>query len=139
TFSAASAAAALGPALLPFLAALVCAAIVVLPARWLAFRLGAVAEPGARRIHREPTARLGGLAMYLGFGLSAALFSTNPSTLGLLLSAAVITTLMVFDDLRGVRPLLKLLFQIGASLVAIVGFGISIQYIGLPGGSPVRL
>jgi len=128
-----------GPALVPFLAALVCTAIVVLPARWLAFRLGAVAEPGDRRIHREPTARLGGLAMYLGFGLSAALFSTNPSTLGLLLSAAVITTLMVFDDLRGVRPLLKLLFQIGASLVAIVGFGISIQYIGLPGGHPVSL
>src|SRR5439155_23377491 len=109
-----------GPALVPFLAALVCTAIVVLPARWLAFRLGAVAEPGDRRIHREPTALLGGLAMSLGFGLSAALFSTNPSPLGLLLSAAVITTLMVFDDLRGVRPLLKLLFQIGASLRAIV-------------------
>src|SRR5207237_1576589 len=136
TFSAASAAAALGPALLPFLAALVCTAIVVLPARWLAFRLGAVAEPGDRRIHREPTARLGGLAMYLGFGLSAALFSTNPATLGLLLSAAVITTLMVFDDLRGLRPILKLAFQVAASLLAIVVFGITIHFIGLPCGQP---
>jgi UDP-GlcNAc:undecaprenyl-phosphate/decaprenyl-phosphate GlcNAc-1-phosphate transferase len=128
-----------GPAVVPFLAALVCTAIVVLPARWLAFRLGAVAEPGERRIHREPTARLGGLAMYLGFGLSAALFSTNPSTLGLLLSAAVITTLMVFDDLRGVRPLLKLLFQIGASLLAIVVFGIAIHFVALPGRQPLNL
>ena len=122
-----------GPAILPFLVALVCTTIVVLPARWLAFRLGAVAEPGERRIHREPTARLGGLAMYLGFGLSAALFSTNPATLGLLLSAAVITTLMVFDDLRGVRPVFKLVFQVAASLLAIVGFGISIKFVGLPG------
>jgi UDP-GlcNAc:undecaprenyl-phosphate/decaprenyl-phosphate GlcNAc-1-phosphate transferase len=122
-----------GPAVVPFLAALVGTTIAVLPARWLAFRLGAVAEPGERRIHREPTARLGGLAMYLGFGLSAALFSTNPSTLGLLLSAAVITTLMVFDDMRGVTPLLKLLFQVAASLLAIVVFGISIHFIGLPG------
>jgi UDP-GlcNAc:undecaprenyl-phosphate GlcNAc-1-phosphate transferase len=119
-----------GPAVWPFFVALVCTAIVVLPARWLAFRLGAVAKPGERRIHRQPTARLGGLAMYFGFGLSAALFSTNRATLGLLLSAAVITTLMVFDDLNGVRPLVKLVFQIAASLLAIVVFGISIKSIG---------
>jgi len=128
-----------GPAVVPFLVAVVCTSIAVLPARWLAFQLGAVAEPGERRIHREPTARLEGLAMYLGFGLSAALFSTNPATLGLLLSAAVITTLMVFDDLGGVRPVFKLLFQVVASLLAIVLFGISIHFIGLPGRPPVIL
>jgi UDP-GlcNAc:undecaprenyl-phosphate GlcNAc-1-phosphate transferase len=121
-----------GPAVVPFLAAFVCTTIAVLPARWLAFRLGAIAKPGDRFIHREPTARLGGLAMYLGFGLSAALFSTNPGTLGLLLSAGVITTLMVFDDMRGVRPIFKLVFQIAASLLAILVFGISIHYIGIP-------
>jgi UDP-GlcNAc:undecaprenyl-phosphate/decaprenyl-phosphate GlcNAc-1-phosphate transferase len=121
------------PAVLPFVVALVCTSIVVLPARWLAFRMGAVAEPGERRIHSRPTARLGGLALYLGFGLAAALFSTNPKTLGLLLAAAMITTLMVFDDLGGVRPVLKLAFQIVASLLAIVVFQISINYIGLPG------
>jgi UDP-GlcNAc:undecaprenyl-phosphate GlcNAc-1-phosphate transferase len=122
-----------GPAVVPFLVALVCTAIVVLPVRWLAFRLGAVANPGDRFIHRQPTARLGGLAMYLGFGLSAALFFTNPATLGLLLSAAIITTLMVFDDIGGVRPLFKLGFQVAASLLAIVGFDIAIHFIGLPG------
>ena len=123
-----------GPALVPFLLALVCTAVVVLPVRWLAFRLGAVAEPGDRFIHQQPTARLGGLAIYLGFGLSAALFSTSSKTLGLLLSAAVITTLMVFDDINGVRPIVKLLFQIGASVLAIVVFDISIQFVNLPGG-----
>jgi UDP-GlcNAc:undecaprenyl-phosphate GlcNAc-1-phosphate transferase len=122
------------PAAVPLLAALVCTAIAVLPVRWLAFRLGAVAKPGDRFIHQQPTARLGGLAMYLGFGLAAALFSTEPSTLGLLLSAAVITTLMVFDDLGGVRPLFKLAFQVAASLIAIVVFDISIRFIGLPSG-----
>lgn len=120
--------------MLPFAVALVWTTIAVWPARWLAFRLGAVAEPGDRRIHSRPTARLGGLAMYLGFGLSAALFSTNGATLGLLLSAAVITTLMVFDDLRGVRPLYKLAFQTVASLLAIVVFDIVIQFVNLPGG-----
>ncbi|HEX9096565.1 MAG TPA: MraY family glycosyltransferase [Candidatus Dormibacteraeota bacterium] len=124
-----------GPAVVPFLAALVCTAIVILPVRWLAFRLGAVAKPGDRFIHQHPTARLGGLAMYLGFGLAAALFSTEPTTLGLLLSAGIITTLMVFDDIGGVRPLYKLGFQVAASLIAIVGFGIAIRFIGLPGGA----
>jgi UDP-GlcNAc:undecaprenyl-phosphate/decaprenyl-phosphate GlcNAc-1-phosphate transferase len=128
-----------GPAVVPFLAALVGTTIAVLPARWLGFRLGAVAEPGERRIHSQPTARLGGLAMYLGFGLSAALFSTNPSTLGLLLSAAVVTTLMVLDDVRGVTPLIKLVFQVAASLLAIVGFGMVIRYVGLPGGHVINL
>jgi len=120
-----------GPAVLPFAVALVCTSIVVLPARWLAFRLGAVAEPGERRIHSQPTARLGGLAMYLGFGLSAALFSTNAKTLGLLLSAAMITTLMVFDDVHGVRALYKLVFQSAASLLAIVAFAIHIDSVAL--------
>jgi UDP-GlcNAc:undecaprenyl-phosphate/decaprenyl-phosphate GlcNAc-1-phosphate transferase len=128
-----------GPAVWPFFVALVFTAIAVLPARWLAFRLGAVAAPGERRIHSRPTARLGGLAMYLGFGLAAALFSTNPSTLGLLLSAAVITTLMVFDDLNGVRALAKLVFQIATSLLAIVVFGIYIHSVNLPGGHVVNL
>lgn len=127
------------PALLPFAVALVATAVVVLPARWLAFRLGAVAEPGERRIHLEPTARLGGLALYLGFGLSAALFSTNAKTLGLLLSAAAITTLMVFDDLHGVRPLIKLAFQILASLLAIAVFSIYIESVNLPGDHLVNL
>ena len=120
--------------MVPFLAALVCTVIAVLPARWLAFRVGAVAAPGDRFIHQQPTARLGGLAMYLGFGLSAAIFSTSPATLGLLLSAAVITTLMVFDDIDGVRPIFKLLFQVGASLLAIVVFDITIHFVNLPVG-----
>jgi UDP-GlcNAc:undecaprenyl-phosphate GlcNAc-1-phosphate transferase len=123
-----------GPAVVPFLAALVCTVIAVFPARWLSFRLGAVAEPGDRFIHERPTARLGGLAIYLGFGLSAALFSTSPATLGLLLSAAVITTLMVFDDIHGARPIVKLLFQVGASLLAILVFDITIHFVNLPVG-----
>jgi UDP-GlcNAc:undecaprenyl-phosphate GlcNAc-1-phosphate transferase len=123
-----------GPAVVPFLAALVCTVIAVFPARWLSFRLGAVAEPGDRFIHERPTARLGGLAIYLGFGLSAALFSTSPATLGLLLSAAVITTLMVFDDIHGARPIVKLLFQVGASLLAILVLDITIHFVNLPVG-----
>jgi MFS family permease len=43
-------------------------ALVFTPAaRWLAFRLGAVDEPGGRRLHRGRVPRLGGLAVLLAF------------------------------------------------------------------------
>lgn len=124
-----------GPAVLPFLAAFVATSIAVFPARWLAFRLGAIAYPSDRDIHSEPTARLGGLAMYVGFGFAAALFSTQPQTLGLLLGAAAITTVMIVDDLRGLQPLAKLGLQAGVSLVFILAFNpvFTIGFIALPG------
>ncbi|GAC1478582.1 MAG: MraY family glycosyltransferase [Candidatus Dormibacteria bacterium] len=122
-----------GPAVRPFLAALAITVVAVIPVRWLAFRLRAVAEPGGRRIHQRATPLLGGLAMYIGFGLSAALFSTNRQTEGLLLSAAVITTLMLLDDRRGIPPMLKLGFQLVASVLAVVVFGIEIKFVSLPG------
>ena len=121
-----------GPAVVPFLAALAATAIAVLPVRWLSFKLGAVAAPGGRHIHDRPVARLGGLAIYLGFGLSAAIYSTNRFTLGVLLSAAVITTLMVFDDVYGMPPPLKLVAQVAAALLAILVFDIQITFVSLP-------
>lgn len=122
-----------GPAVRPFLLALAITVAVVIPVRWLAFRLGAVAEPGGRRIHRQATPLLGGLAMYIGFGLAAAIYSTNGQTEGLLLSAAVITALMVLDDRGGIAPSIKLGFQLLASLLAVVVFGIQIKYVSIPG------
>jgi UDP-GlcNAc:undecaprenyl-phosphate GlcNAc-1-phosphate transferase len=129
TFSAAR----FGPAVPPFLVALAITVVVIFPVRWLAFRLGAVAEPGGRRIHQRATPLLGGLAMYIGFGLSAAFFSTNRQTEGLLLSAAVITSLMVLDDRKGLPPSLKLAFQLLASLLAVILFGIDIKLVSVPG------
>jgi len=116
----------------PFLVALAITVVVIFPVRWLAFRLGAVAEPGGRRIHQRATPLLGGLAMYIGFGLSAALFSTNRQTEGLLLSAAMITSLMVLDDRKGLPPSLKLAFQLLASMLAVIIFGIEIKLISFP-------
>jgi UDP-GlcNAc:undecaprenyl-phosphate/decaprenyl-phosphate GlcNAc-1-phosphate transferase len=46
---------------------------------------------------------------------------------------------MVFDDLHGIRPLVKLTFQILASLLAIAVFGIYIASVNLPGGHLITL
>jgi len=128
------------PALLPAAVAFIVTMIAVFPSRWLALELDAVAHPGERQIHTRPTPRLGGLAMYAGFGLAAALLSNHPATLPLLLGAALITSIMVFDDLRGLPPFLKLAAQVAVSLLAVVTFGFAIEFIGVPGvGHPVDL
>jgi UDP-GlcNAc:undecaprenyl-phosphate GlcNAc-1-phosphate transferase len=120
------------PAVLPALvAAGVVLAAVPLVQR-LAMRLGAVDYPEERRIHRTPVARLGGLAMLIGFAAGAAV--ARPPALdvgGLMLSAALVTVVLAYDDLRGMSPGLKLIAQIGVALVAAVAFQIKIDSVSL--------
>jgi UDP-GlcNAc:undecaprenyl-phosphate GlcNAc-1-phosphate transferase len=120
------------PAILPALvaAAVVLAAVPLV--RRLAVRLGAVDYPEERRIHRTPVARLGGLALLIGFAAGAAV--ARPPALhvgGLVLSAAVITVVVAYDDLRGMSPGLKLIAQVGVALLAAVAFQIKIDSVSL--------
>ncbi len=87
-----------------------------------------------RRVHVRPTPRIGGVAMYLAFMIGLALTlvpGVTPERLappfgppelwrvGLLaVGATIITAVMLVDDLRGIRPIPKLLWQIG--VVALV-------------------
>ncbi|HUS14916.1 MAG TPA: MraY family glycosyltransferase [Chloroflexia bacterium] len=100
--------------------------------RSLALRRGWYDQPGdPRRIHTVPTPRIGGVAMYLAFmiGLTLTLVpGVMPERLspdsppfgppelwrvGLLaLGATIITAVMFVDDLRGLRPIPKLLWQL---------------------------
>jgi UDP-GlcNAc:undecaprenyl-phosphate GlcNAc-1-phosphate transferase len=78
--------------------------------RWLALRVNWVVPPDDRRIHTQPTASIGGVAMYLGLvaGLGAAwqmdrfhsLFTNNSEPLGVLLGATVMFAVGLVDDLR---------------------------------------
>ncbi len=47
--------------------ALVLSAALVPPVRRLALRLGVMDDPGPRKVHGQPTARMGGLAVFLSF------------------------------------------------------------------------
>src|SRR5262245_50971867 len=100
----------------------------------LSRRLGALDRPGPRRIHREPVPTLGGLA--LAFAVLGAAWAAralpgpahllDPRPLiGLTLAAVPLLALGVIDDLRGVRPLVKLAVQVAAGLVLVAwGFGV---------------
>ena len=107
-------------------AALLTAAIVAFittpVVRTLAFRVGAVDVPrDNRRMHNHPIPRMGGLAIFFGFILSALIFVPLDAPLrGMLMGAVIIVILGIFDDIYALPALPKLLVQIAAASVAVL-------------------
>ena len=103
--------------------------------------LGAVDQPGGRRLHTRPIPRLGGLALFLGVIVPALAFlKLTSETRGLLLGIAVATTVGAIDDFRGLRPWEKLGGQVAAAIIP-VAFGIWVDhftfpFVGVHGVSP---
>ena len=113
--------------------AMVVALITTPVVRALAFRVGAVDVPkDSRRMHDHPIPRMGGLAIFFGFILSAIIYvEITPQFQGMMLGAVIIVVLGIFDDIYALGAKFKLLVQIAAALVA-VHFGNVIQIISNP-------
>src|SRR5204863_3416834 len=115
--------------------ALLAAAIVVLltPAvGGMALLLGVVDRPDGRRLNRGAVPRLGGLALFFGIFVPALAFlDLSRETRGLLLGAAVATTVGAVDDFRGLRWWEKLGGQVAAAAIP-VGFGIWVHRFTFP-------
>ena len=115
--------------------ALVALSIVVLltPAVGGMARLfGVVDRPEARRANRSPVPRLGGLALFLGVFVPALAFlDLGRETRGILLGAAVATTVGLVDDFRGLNWWEKLAGQLVAGAIP-TGFGIWVHRFTFP-------
>ncbi|WP_323377683.1 MraY family glycosyltransferase [Streptomyces smaragdinus] len=117
------------------------------PVRKFAIAAGAMPEIRARDVHREPTPRLGGIAMF--GGMCAALlvasrleafdfvFDLNEPR-ALLSGAALIWLLGVLDDKWGVDALIKLGAQMVAAGVMVVQ-GLTVLWLPVPGVGTVIL
>ena len=106
-------------------AALLVAAIVAFIAtpvvRSLAFKIGAVDVPkDNRRMHNHPIPRMGGLAIFFGFILSALIFVPLSTPVGGMLLGVIIVILCIFDDIYALPALPKFFVQIAAALVAVL-------------------
>ncbi|GCD42997.1 MraY family glycosyltransferase [Streptomyces paromomycinus] len=118
------------------------------PVRKFAIAAGAMPEIRARDVHREPTPRLGGIAMFGGLcaGLLVAAHLTNLKSVfehsneprALLSGAALIWVLGVLDDKWGVDALVKLGGQMIAAGVMVLQ-GLTILWIPVPGIGTVSL
>jgi UDP-GlcNAc:undecaprenyl-phosphate/decaprenyl-phosphate GlcNAc-1-phosphate transferase len=95
-------------------------------------RLGAVDAPDARRLHRIPVPRLGGIALFFGIIVpSLAFLPIEREMRGLLLGAAVATAVGATDDFRGLTWWQKLAGQVAAAAIP-TGFGIWIDRFTFP-------
>ena len=98
----------------------------------MARMLGVVDEPGARRLNRRAVPRLGGLALFFGIFIPALAFlPLGRETKGLLLGAAVATTVGAIDDFRGLVWWEKLGGQVAAAAIP-TGFGIWVHRFTFP-------
>jgi UDP-GlcNAc:undecaprenyl-phosphate/decaprenyl-phosphate GlcNAc-1-phosphate transferase len=127
------------PGLWPFLGAvLVCVLAVPLAIR-LSHRFGVVAQPGGRHAHALPTPLLGGLAMWAAFAVAALVFlPRDTATIGVVVVSGLAMGLLIIDDKRGMRPLVKLAIQVGVAVLAVEAFGAQIKFFSLPGGHIVQ-
>ena len=87
------------------------------PVKNFAHKVGAIDVPkDARRMHKKPIPRLGGLAIYGGFLCSILIFGQLDETmLCVLLGAAIIVALGIFDDVLALGAKLKFVVQIVAA------------------------
>lgn len=118
------------------------------PVRKFAIMARAMPEIRARDVHREPTPRLGGIAMFLGLcagllvadrltGLSA-VFDTFDQPRALLSGAALIWLLGVLDDKFELNSLILLGGRVTAA-GAMVMQGLTILWLPVPGVGTVEL
>ena len=112
----------------------------------IARRVGAMDQPGPRRIHAEPVPTLGGFALAIAvLGVAwlaralpgpAQLLEMRP-LLGLTLASIPILAMGAVDDLRGARPWVKLAIQVCAALTLVL-FGYGVPLITNPMGGAIE-
>lgn len=113
----------------------------------LAKRTGALDKPDARKVHKKPIPRIGGLAIYAGF-MAAVIFVAIKfgldaemvrETVGLVLSGSLIVALGLIDDYKNLPAKIKLLGQIGAAALLVAAFDVRIDFITDPFGDYIYL
>ncbi len=112
-------------------------------AKRLSFKIGAVDVPkDNRRMHKEPKALLGGLAIFYGFLVSVLCFGdfllpggkVNMNLLGILIGSILVVVLGIFDDVKPRPAILKFLIQIVAAAIPVC-LGVRVIAITNPFGS----
>ena len=90
--------------------------------------IGAMDIPNARKVHKVPIPRLGGLGIYAGFLLGYMIFGVHSVQMNaILIGSFIILVTGIFDDIKPVPAKWKLLAQtVGASIVPLYG-GILLQ------------
>lgn len=127
--------------ILAFLIAVVVALAITPGVIFLAAKTGAMDAPDARKVHKKPIPRIGGLGIYAAFMVSmlTVMVFTDLSAdvfhelVGLMVSGTMIVILGLIDDYTNLPAKVKLAGQIAAACV-LVAFDVRIDFISDPFG-----
>src|SRR5271157_520682 len=87
--------------------------------------------PDARKVHRQPIPRVGGIAIALAVYASAVLWSAEGHFLrAYLIASAILILFGVIDDLKGLDFRVKFLSQVIAALIVVLYGGVTIRSLG---------
>lgn len=116
-----------------FLTALLVTFVLTPVVKKMAIKIGAVDKPNARKVHHGLIPRLGGLAIYAGFMISVlCTVGLSFEMVGIMIGATVLIVVGVIDDRWSLPAKVKLLGQILAAAIVVIGFGIQIDWLVLP-------
>lgn len=135
-----------GDIAIAFLLAFITAFVITPYTIRFAHKVGAVDIPNDRRVNKKPMPRLGGLAVISGFLVSAIYLivtmhienkidfvaeGLNKKLLGFLLGILVLGITCFLDDVKGIKPLVKLAGQTLAAII-VVSSGVLIDNFTIP-------
>ncbi len=132
---------------LAFMIALGTALILTPVVITFARRTGALDAPDARKVHVRPIPRIGGLGIYAAFMVSVLIqlgfADLTPelmtSLFGLLAGGTIIVVIGIIDDYWDLPAKVKLLGQILAACVLVIGFDVRIDVVTDPFGDYIYL
>lgn len=102
-------------------------------AKKIAVKLGAIDMPKEeRRVHEKPIPLMGGLAIYISFIAVSLCFSKlDRNVIGIALGSTLLIICGMIDDVKPLRPIQKLVFQVLAAVI-LIAFGITVKSITVP-------
>ena len=114
---------------------------------WFARKTGALDAPNQRKVHKKPIPRIGGIGIWLAFMLAIVIatgYTEVPDDqefelIGLMASSTLIVLVGVIDDYKDLPAKVKLLGQIIAAAVLVIGFGVRIDFVTDPFGDYIFL
>ncbi len=130
---------------LAFAAALVIALVLTPAVKYFAVWVGAVDAPNHRKVHTRIMPRLGGLAIFIAF--IAAFFMISPvldnykqnAAWALVVGGSIVVLVGALDDRFQLSPKVKLLGQLIAAVIAVVGFDLRVNLLNLPFGESMSI
>jgi UDP-GlcNAc:undecaprenyl-phosphate GlcNAc-1-phosphate transferase len=122
-------------ALIPFIFVLLFVPII----KKMAIHVGALDIPDARKVHKQPMPRLGGVAIFFGFLLGYMIYGVQgPQMNAILIGSYIVLLTGIVDDIKPLSAKIKFVCQIIAALILVYyggfllseisAFGITIKF-----------